>query len=616
MGTAKGNVLDQYRCIDVYNAIESRNYPLAVKKADSLLQAGPFPLASALKALALFRLGRKDQAAEETEKVLSQKVDLNVIMPLDVVLPQLGRAQQLADLYLAASQAHPDDEELAEGTLLCLVKNHMYQRALQLLLKRFRVHKDKKDFWRYIQVAILHSQRLQPPGSKLALEVAYRLFKEQELDDTSFSEDVLSLYLSFFLIQGKDRLQEALQVLEQPHCKSLANNSLTIQFQLRECWKVLGDNKSLLNDCRSRIAQGDRNWAVISECINTMGLLASKSMDQDDVDLIIKAAEQDRWEDRGSFLGVLELFRVSHDRHLEKPSGLNYAELVRKYLETFLSKPSCFDDVRPFLAHFPDADRESLMAWVHDVPDLSTESNIVRKVNAAKITRFFQTDLDSAKATCLSLLHDYSQSFEHVHVPDTEMHPGDDLALLAAMEACTGPEALNTAAVIALHGCDKSNRAYRLRLFLIRLLLRLGCLKLALEHFEALGLKAVQFDTVSHYMMDRNSSFGGSHAADIANQWESHMQHFYSHSAYEVPEALGRAFSNGKFSQVSDLCEFNDCLAHSCAKVILELDMVRSKFVNQDLVDSEYASAQGIVQKIIDLVNGMLELLMISRPHQ
>ncbi|CCU99738.1 Similar to integral membrane protein involved in GPI anchor synthesis, putative alpha 1,2 mannosyltransferase [Malassezia sympodialis ATCC 42132] len=524
--------------------------------------------------LALFRLGQKEQAAQEADRALSQKVDLNVIMPLEMVLPRLGRAQQLADLYLAASQAHPDDEELAEGALLCMVKNSMYQRALQLLLKRFRISKERKDFWRYIQVAILHSQRLQPPGSKLALEVAYRLFQEQALDDTSFSEETLSLYLSFFLLQGTERLQGAMQVLEQPHCKSLANNSLTIQFQLRECWKVLGDNESLLRDCRSRIAQGDRNWAVLSEYIHTMGQVASGSMNHEDVDLIVKAAEQDNWKDRGSFLGVLELFRVSHDCGLEEPCDLIYVVLVRKYLETFIVKPSCFEDIRPYLASIPETDRGSLLAWAHDVPDLSTETNIVRK---------------------------------HFHVPDTEMHPGDDLALLAVMEAsATGPEALSNAAMIAIHGCQKSKRAYRLRLLLIRLLIRLGCFKLAIQYFEAFGLKAVQLDTVSHYMMDRNSSFGGSHAADITNVWDAHIRDFYVHSAYEVPEALGRAFSNGKFSQVSDLCEFNDCLEHSCAKIILQLDMIRSKFVNQDLVDSEYTSARETVKKIIEFVNEMI----------
>ena len=617
MGTAKGNVLDQYRCMDLYNAIDSGSYSIAVKKADALLQAGPFPLGSALKTVALFRLGQKEQAAQEADRALSQKVDLNVIMPLEMVLPRLGRAQQLADLYLAASQAHPDDEELAEGALLCMVKNSMYQRALQLLLKRFRISKERKDFWRYIQVAILHSQRLQPPGSKLALEVAYRLFQEQALDDTSFSEETLSLYLSFFLLQGTERLQGAMQVLEQPHCKSLANNSLTIQFQLRECWKVLGDNESLLRDCRSRIAQGDRNWAVLSEYIHTMGQVASGSMNHEDVDLIVKAAEQDNWKDRGSFLGVLELFRVSHDCGLEEPCDLIYVVLVRKYLETFIVKPSCFEDIRPYLASIPETDRGSLLAWAHDVPDLSTETNIVRKVNATKLSCYFQTNSDPNKATYLSLLQDYSRTLQHFHVPDTEMHPGDDLALLAVMEAsATGPEALSNAAMIAIHGCQKSKRAYRLRLLLIRLLIRLGCFKLAIQYFEAFGLKAVQLDTVSHYMMDRNSSFGGSHAADITNVWDAHIRDFYVHSAYEVPEALGRAFSNGKFSQVSDLCEFNDCLEHSCAKIILQLDMIRSKFVNQDLVDSEYTSARETVKKIIEFVNGKSELMTTSRPHQ
>ena len=47
---------------------------------------------------------------------------------------------------MAASQAHPQDEELADGALLVLIKAGMFQRALQLILKRFRTSKDPVSY--------------------------------------------------------------------------------------------------------------------------------------------------------------------------------------------------------------------------------------------------------------------------------------------------------------------------------------------------------------------------------------------------------------------------------------------------------------------------------------
>ena len=158
------------------------------------------------------------------------------------------------------------------------------------------------------------------------------------------------------------------------------------------------------------------------------------------------------------------------------------------------------------------------------------------------------------------------------------------------------------AAAIASYACEKSVRAYKLRLLLIRLLLRLGCLKLAVYHFDALEIKAVQLDTMSHYLLDRNASFGGSHAADVGNHWEGSIKDFYELSAFEVPEALGRAFLNGKFSQVSDLCDFYDCVEGSYARLILLVDMLCSKFVTQDLVDSERDHAVKLLQYIFDMI--------------
>ena len=140
MTSAKGNIFDQYKCIEVYNALDDGQFAEAVYKANELLSAGPLPLASALKTLALFRLGHREEADREATKLLQGSVDLNVLSPLEYVLPRIGKTHQLADLYMAASNAHPKDDQLADGALVVLVKAEMFQRASQMLLKLSLIH--------------------------------------------------------------------------------------------------------------------------------------------------------------------------------------------------------------------------------------------------------------------------------------------------------------------------------------------------------------------------------------------------------------------------------------------------------------------------------------------
>lgn len=150
------NVLDQYRCSTIYDALETGNYPLALSKADQLLRNGPFPLASALRCIALLQMGREEETHKQVDQLLRGNIDVGVLTPLSLVMPRIGLGNKLAELYVLASQAHPKDEALAEDALTALLKARMYQRAQQLLLKQFRSSNDRKSFWRYLQVALLH----------------------------------------------------------------------------------------------------------------------------------------------------------------------------------------------------------------------------------------------------------------------------------------------------------------------------------------------------------------------------------------------------------------------------------------------------------------------------
>lgn len=437
--------------------------------------------------------------------------------------------------------------------------------------------------------------------------MALRLLHEQPLDPNAFTEETLALYLRFLLAAGRPRLDAAAALLDQPPVARLADKSLGVQFLLRECWDVQENTARILDDCRTRIECGDRNWAVLSLFIVTMARVARGTLDARHVKVVVHAAECDQWADRGSFLGVLELCRQAA-AHALTPPAFDYPALVHDYFARFGSKPACFDDIYPYLAQLSDAQRSALLSAVRssDAP-LTSEAGIVRRINAEKLAFVLAPPTrDSAFETAAVLLDAYATSLKHCHLPETEMQTGDDLALLAIHAVlCTAPPddaaALCTAAAIAAYACGESARGYRLRLVLIRLLVRLGATKLAVPEYNALLLKSVQLETASHYLLDRNAAFGGATAVHVATQWDR-MHEFYATSAMELPQTIGQAFANGKFSQVADMCAFSECLERSCTRALIQIDSIRGKLANQDLVDEEWQAARRQAEALLALV--------------
>lgn len=152
-----------------------------------------------------------------------------------------------------------------------------------------------------------------------------------------------------------------------------------------------------------------------------------------------------------------------------------------------------------------------------------------------------------------------------------------------------------------------SKSGYKLRIVLIRLLLRLGCPKIAYEHFKMLGVKAVMGDTTSHYLLDRNTTFG-SDANLVENVWSFTLEPFFRASKVELPDVVQQAFSNGKFSQVVDLQSFDEKLQRSFTQVQAKLDMIRAKITSNDITQAEIPGSLSTLSEILILSKGMFRL--------
>lgn len=620
MASKAGSILDQYRCAPVYNALDTGNNRVAIAKADELIRAGnATQLARALKSVALIRSGAFAEARKISDEIIRGRIDMNVLAPLSLVLTHVDRLPQLAELLLSASEASPKDKKLADDALGALVKARMYQRALQELLRRVRTLKEPRDFWRYIQVALLHAKQLKPPGSKLALQIALRVINEQNIEPEYFSDEMLWLYLSFYKELGTAKLSDALSVTRVPAVQKLVESSLLLQFLQRECWEILGNWAAIAADCTARIRSGDRNWAVITALVTAATRRDTKALDGA-IEVLVAAAEHDKWSNRGSFMGVLELYSAAQNAGLPtdgitRRTSQTFVELLCSFYRRFCTKASCFEDVFPYFKALGDADASVVERVAQEnITTCTTADGIQRRVNAEKIL-IVRADVSFELATHKSaeLLRAYVESLAHARLPDTEMQLGDDLPLLAIYYLLLGgraadPGVIKLAAGIAAFGCAMSKHAYKLRIVLVRFLLRLGCPQLAYAHFQKLCIKAVMGDTLSHYFLDRNAAFGGSSTHQVEDLWYFCVDPFFRASKVELPEVIGHAFANGKFSQVTDLTAFDTKVQSSFTLAQVQLDMLRAKIASNDLIAAEIPGILEMLTRINKTIeNGTID---------
>lgn len=150
-------------------------------------------------------------------------------------------------------------------------------------------------------------------------------------------------------------------------------------------------------------------------------------------------------------------------------------------------------------------------------------------------------DLELSRA--IQYLHAYLDALKFgTELPDTELQPADDLAILMGQVfvnqwKTTGDTAhLFNVVTVLEYASSKSKHSYQIRLLLVRIYRLLGTYRfsgamscctrilivpasgapsLALEHYRAINIKQVQNDTLSHFILSRVSTFSLSSMGDL-----------------------------------------------------------------------------------------------------
>jgi hypothetical protein len=110
---------------------------------------------------------------------------------------------------------------------------------------------------------------------------------------------------------------------------------------------------------------------------------------------------------------------------------------------------------------------------------------------------------------------------------------------------------LERALVVLDYALQRSKYKYQIRILTINLLRLLGASSLALTHYRILGVKAIQYDTLSHLVLTRAATFAVASGSDAEVHEEAlTASKWYKVGEHEASEMAVRVFSFHNYSKV------------------------------------------------------------------
>ncbi|TFK54787.1 hypothetical protein OE88DRAFT_1653277 [Heliocybe sulcata] len=601
----------------IYDALDTGSNKSAILSCNKLLKKYPNnDLAKALKALAMVRSQKVEESLILCDEVLARKpTDDATLSAMSHVLRGLGRHTDVVKMFEDAFKAQPGNEEYAAQTFFANARIGNWRAAQQIATKMHKTFSEDRYVHWYVMAVLLQAK--DPATPEKMRDLLHGLAHRQLLASPSPSYVLADrLYQHLTVLRELKLYDDAQKLLEHDTGKVMYNNSLVVDELRRELWQSSGRWTQERELAVQRITEKkDRNWLeFLSVLDGTFAGVASSAETSEEAradckeqiyktsELFTRVSEEDGLKDRSGLLGLLELAKRSKQYGFS-PDFTELVLLLQKYWHKFGDKACFYEDVKPYL----DLDADDLSRWVSFLdsqqPSYDTEAHLRRAINWHKTRRFtipeteITPELESARAS--QYIKAYIAGLPLGNkLPETELQPADDLAILAAHAFISSwsvggsEKQLYNASVILEYGLTKSRHSYHMRLLLIQIYRLLGASSLALEHYRDLNVKQVQNDTLSHLILARVSTFSLAGSGDITYSNEClESSHIYMNNSQETSDWIVRAFTQEKYSQIPDLIALEERLDNSLQRDLVKLEHVRMRFthepINSELIDME-----------------------------
>ncbi|EKM55336.1 uncharacterized protein PHACADRAFT_143536 [Phanerochaete carnosa HHB-10118-sp] len=614
----------------IYDAIDSGSNKSAIVACNKLLKKQPKnDLVKALKALALVRSQKVEESLYLCDEVLASKpADEATLSALSHVLRGLGRHLDIITMYDAAWKQQPGNEDLGAQTFAANARTGNWKSAQQACDVATKMHKLFKEerylYWSiFCSVLQANDQTTQPDLRPVLYKLAHRLISSAQTP-SFYSAD--RFYVHLTILKELELWDDVATLLSSEIGQTICNTNLTIDELRRDIWRAKGSMKEEGGRAQQRIQEkDDRNWleflSVLDATFWDVTSVSEPSDESKDAcrhyisktkEFLAQIADKDGTHDRSGPLALLELEKrcVAHGLATDPDAIYTLAE---SYFERFGDKACCFEDLVPYIQFFGHHTTQWTGLLEKQIANETPES-LCRTINALKLLRYNLTqeqltpELEITRAT--QYVQYYLQSLIHgKNLPDTELQPADDLAVLAGhaytdLWKLTGDLVyLRRAIAILEFASSKSKQSYVIRIMLIRIYHLLGAPSLALEHYRLLNIKQVQTDTLSYLILSRASTFALSSWGDLTYSSECmEASQIYLSNSTDTAEFVVRAFFAEKYSQIPDFIVLEDRLDNSLQRDLMKMEHVRMRLAHEaitsDLVDMELIELKFIFDRL------------------
>uniref|UniRef100_A0A6A7FX51 N-terminal acetyltransferase B complex subunit MDM20 homolog n=1 Tax=Hirondellea gigas TaxID=1518452 RepID=A0A6A7FX51_9CRUS len=355
----------------------------AIQECDKVLKKQPsLQCARILRALALLRLGKPDEAENAVAQVVQEgPTDDSTLQVLTIYYREIHDLEKICEIYEEATRKDSKSEELLSQLFMAYVRVANYKKQQLTAMALYKL-KPKNPYYFWAVISIVMQARELPAedsSAKVCLTLAERMvekfFKEGKLE----AEAEVVAYL--YILELQNKYTDALDILDSDLADKITQQPANFLQLKRVHYHVsLQHWQEANNICRDLIDTERDNWQHYEGlCSSALKLHAERNIDGDMSvlegcvkflrDVLADSIKQHGTKYRAPYLALMQLVYALNDAGLQDlvpKLGVRMEDEMLGYLSRFGSKWCAFSDVRRF---FPLIPQESVPALLQQLRD-------------------------------------------------------------------------------------------------------------------------------------------------------------------------------------------------------------------------------------------------------
>ncbi|XP_053616988.1 phagocyte signaling-impaired protein [Plodia interpunctella] len=575
-----GGIVER-RLRPIYDWLDNGNNKKALQEAEKVLKKSPaLQAARALKALALFRLGKGPEAFVVLDALAEEKPsDDTTLQAMTITYRESQQLPKVCALYEAAVKVEPTSEELHSHLFMSYVRigDHLSQQRAAMALYKF-APKNPYYFWAVMSIVLQAKSSEDTKKKGLLLTLAQRMVDNFIADNKMEAEQEARLYI--MILELQEKWEDILKFIQSPLYGQLVPGS-SVQACIPYL-KKLGQWRKLNLLCKELLWDNQDRWDYYLPYFDSVFQLmketdADKESTADDtaekchefICQLVESMSSGR-QLRGPYLARLELWkRLSVDGDPTVLLGSGVALCVQ-YLRVFAKKPCAVPDLRPYLTMIPQKEREEhcrdflTCLGFDENSEPETTEDVQRHISCLSAWRLTAAPLRPAESLALAaiLRRHYLRCVHRklLTATATELCAVDVYGILAAHHYFYAAMDLQSSSPIIEALCllelvlQNSPANFHAKLLLVKLYHHLGNALAADTIYQRLEVKHIQL-----------VSLGWLHAARLAPaaafsrslQLLADTRAFHEHHSKDSVEHLTYAYKYGTFEKLVELVSWS-----------------------------------------------------------